>query len=79
VFKAEKRRVSRPATHVVLDEGVRSGTSVREIGAQVTDDPEPARITVETMAFVVLTMMSAGRSSDTVMVMSFSVHAQRWS
>jgi hypothetical protein len=28
---------------------------------------------------VVLTMMSAGRSSDTVMVMSFSVHAQCWS
>jgi len=33
-------------------------------------------MTVETMAFVVLTMMSAGRSSDTVMVMVFSVGAQ---
>jgi hypothetical protein len=36
----------------------------------LTEDPIPARITAETAAFVVLTMMSAGRSALVLIVMS---------
>jgi hypothetical protein len=39
----------------------------------LTEDPMPARITAEVPASVVLTMMSAGRSVETVIVIGLSL------